>query len=161
MTLSFAPKRSSDRTLYIIRQNFIYIYLFIYIYIYIYVFIYLDREKTKRLCFHPYKPVSWLFTHQGFFFVKNIHDHFMSWRMLALRSPYNSAIIRCNPCLKEKLFHHSINVMNSCPHAGTETKRYCVQLYKALKFTATPIMQICKIYKRWLRIFLTIKSPDE
>ena len=42
-----------------------------------------------------------------------------------------------------------------------ETKRYCVQLYKALKFTATPIMQICKIYKRWLRIFLTIKSPDE
>ena len=125
-----------------------------------YLFIWIGKKQRDYAfiptsLFRDYSPI------RGFFFVKNIHDHFMSWRMLALRSPYNSAIIRCNPCLKEKLFHHSINVMNSCPHAGTETKRYCVQLYKALKFTATPIMQICKVYKRWLRIFLTIKSPDE
>ena len=135
MTLSFAPKRSSDRTLYIIRQDFIYIY--IYLYIYICVFIYLDREKTKRLFFHPYKPVSWLFTHQGFFFVKNIHDHFMSWRMLALRSPYNSAIIRCNPCLKEKLFIirqpelSSLNKRNefvsSCRHRNKALLRTIIQ----------------------------------
>ena len=54
------------------------------------VFIYLDREKIKRLRFHPYKPVSWLFTHQGFFFFfKNIHDHFMSWRMKQSVTAYN------------------------------------------------------------------------
>ena len=125
----------------------------------VYLFIWIGKKQRD----YAFIPTS-LFRDYSLirgFFVKNIHDHFMSWRMLALRSPYNSAIIRYNPCLKEKLFHHSINVMNSCPHAGTETKRYCVQLYKALKFTATPIMQICKVYKRWLRIFLTIKSPDE
>ena len=25
-------------------------------------------------------------------------------------------------------YHHSINVMNSCPRAATETKRYCVTI---------------------------------
>ena len=25
-------------------------------------------------------------------------------------------------------YHHPINVMNSCPHAATETKRYCVTI---------------------------------
>ena len=35
------------------------------------------------------------------------------------------------------------------------------QLNKAYKSTATPIMQVYKVCKRWLRIFLTIKSPDE
>ena len=25
-------------------------------------------------------------------------------------------------------YHPSINVMNSCPHAATETKRYCVAI---------------------------------
>ena len=25
-------------------------------------------------------------------------------------------------------YHHSINVMSSCPHAATETKRYCVTI---------------------------------
>ena len=32
---------------------------------------------------------------------------------------------------------------------------------KAFKFTTTPITRICKVYNWWLRIFLTIKSPDE
>ena len=33
---------------------------------------------------------------------KNI-DHFISWRILSSRSPYNSASKRCNLCFKEKL----------------------------------------------------------
>ena len=32
---------------------------------------------------------------------------------------------------------------------------------EAFKFTTTPITRICKVYNWWLRIFLTIKSPDE
>ena len=31
----------------------------------IYIYICSDGEKTERLYFHPYKPVSWLLTHQG------------------------------------------------------------------------------------------------
>ena len=27
--------------------------------------VYWDREKTERVYFHPYKPVSWLLTHRG------------------------------------------------------------------------------------------------
>ena len=35
-------------------------------YIYIYINnIYWGNKKTKRLYFHPYKPVSWFLTHQG------------------------------------------------------------------------------------------------
>ena len=39
----------------------------IYIYIYKYIiYICCDRGKKQRLYFHPYKPVSWLLTHQDF-----------------------------------------------------------------------------------------------
>ena len=31
-----------------------------------YVCIYCGRKKTNRLPVHPYRPVSWLPTHQGF-----------------------------------------------------------------------------------------------
>ena len=61
----------------------------------------------------------------------------MSWRMLALRSPYNSAIIRCNPCLKEKLFIirqpelSSLNKRNefvsSCRHRNKALLRTIIQ----------------------------------
>ena len=37
-----------------------------YMYIYLYVYIEIGK-KTKRLYFHPYKPVSWSLTHQGIF----------------------------------------------------------------------------------------------
>ena len=56
--------------------------MYIYIYIYVcicgkcscvlfsshnmYVYIYCGRKKTNRLPVHPYRPVSWLPTHQGF-----------------------------------------------------------------------------------------------
>ena len=29
-------------------------------------------------------------------------------------------------------YHPSINVMNSCPHAATETKRYCVAIEQSI-----------------------------
>ena len=54
---------------------------------------------------------------------ENNFNHFISWRILSSRSPYNSANKRCNFCLKEKLLIirrpelSSLNtVMNSCPH---------------------------------------------
>ena len=34
---------------------------------------------------------------------ENNFNHFISWRILSSRSPYNSANKRCNFCLKEKL----------------------------------------------------------
>ena len=34
---------------------------------------------------------------------ENNMDHFISWRILSSRSPFNSASKRCNLCLKEKL----------------------------------------------------------
>ena len=37
-------------------------------YMYIYLYVYTEiGKKTKRLYFHPYKPVSWSLTHQGIF----------------------------------------------------------------------------------------------
>ena len=47
-------------------------------------------------------------------------------------------------------------LVSSCSHRGKALLRN-----NWTKFTATPIMQVRKVYKRWLRIFLTIKSPDE
>ena len=35
-------------------------------------------------------------------------------------------------------YHHSINVMSSCPHAATETKRYCVTI---------EVLFLCKFIK--------------
>ena len=35
--------------------------------------------------------------------IENNMDHFISWRILSSRSPFNSASKRCNLCLKEKL----------------------------------------------------------
>ena len=47
-------------------------------------------------------------------------------------------------------------LVSSCSHRGKALLRN-----NWTKFTATHIMQVRKVYKRWLRIFLTIKSPDE
>ena len=63
--------------------------------------------------------------------------------MLALRSPYNSAIIRCNPCLKEKLF------IIRQPELSSLNKRYefvssCRHRNKALLRT---IIQSIEIYR--------------
>ena len=129
MTLSFAPKRSElrtrDRTLYIIRQNFIYLYICIYLF---------RQGKNKETMLSSLQACFVIIHSSG---VKNIHDHFMSWCMLALRSPYNSAIIRCNPCLKEKLFIirqpelSSLNKRNefvsSCRHRNEALLRTIIQ----------------------------------
>ena len=98
--------------------------------------------------------------------LKKITLHFIALPIIASRSPYNSASKRCKLCLKEKLIIicrpelSSLNKRNelvsSCSHRGKALLRK-----NWTKFTATPIMQVRKVYKRWLRIFLTIKSPDE
>ena len=95
VTLSFAPKRSSNkRALRSETQSnresmrplwFFYLYILssattalstlcqdrlyppTHTHTHIYIYIYWDREKTERLYFHPYKLVSWLLTHQGIF----------------------------------------------------------------------------------------------
>ena len=36
-----------------------------YMYIYIYIYIYCGGKNTNKLALHPYRPVSWLPTHQG------------------------------------------------------------------------------------------------
>ena len=51
--------------LYIYVCMYIYIYIYIYVCVYIYIYIYTWEKKTNKLQVHPYKPVSWLPTHQG------------------------------------------------------------------------------------------------
>ena len=58
-------------------------------------------------------------------------------------------------------YHHSINVMNTCPHATTETNNHCVIIGQSIEISCHAFMQVCKLYKWWLWIFFTIKSPDE
>ena len=36
-------------------------------------------------------------------------------------------------------YHHSINVMNMCPHATTETKHYCVAIEQSLEILTMPL----------------------
>ena len=58
-------------------------------------------------------------------------------------------------------YHHSINIMNLCPHAITEKKHYWVTIEQSIEIYHHASMQVCKLYKWWLWILLTIKSPDE
>ena len=47
---------------------------------------------------------------------KNI-EHFICWRILSSRSPYNSSSKRCNPCLKEKFLiicRPKLSTLNKC-----------------------------------------------
>ena len=82
---------------------------------------------------------------------ENNINHYNSWRILSSRSPYNSAKDATSASKKnyssfaDPNYHHSINVMSSCPHAATETKRYCVTI---------EVLFLCKFikyikYKRW------------
>ena len=48
-----------DKTIQILQM------LQIHIYIYIYIYIYCGGKKTNKLPVHPYRPVTWLPTHQG------------------------------------------------------------------------------------------------
>ena len=114
---------------------YIYVYICVCVCVCVYLFIWIGKKQRD----YAFIPTS-LFRDYSLirgFFVKNIHDHFMSWRMLALRSPYNSAIIRCNPCLKEKLFIirqpelSSLNKRNefvsSCRHRKKALLRTIIQ----------------------------------
>ena len=44
-------------------------------------------------------------------------------------------------------YHHSINVMNMCPHATTETKHYCAAIEQSLEISHHAFIQVCKLYK--------------
>ena len=58
-------------------------------------------------------------------------------------------------------YHHSINVMNMCHHATTDTKHYYATVEQGIEIFCHTFMQVCKLYKWWLWIFFTIKSSDE
>ena len=86
---------------------------------------------------------------------ENQIDHFILWHILSARSPYNNTSKRCNLCLKEKLliihqpkfYHHSQNVMKTCPHTTTETNNYCVTIEKSIEISRHAFMQVCTLYK--------------
>ena len=90
---------------------------------------------------------------------ENNINHFISLRILSSRSPYNSANKRCNLCLREKLliirrpqnYHHPINVKKWCPHAATETKRYCVTIELSIEINRHAHYANFKVYKRWYK----------
>ena len=101
---------------------------------------------------------------------ENNIDHFILWHILSSRSPYNNASKRCNLCLKEKLLiiHQpelsSLNKRNehvsSCHHRNKQL--LCIlTIEQSIEISRHAFMQVCKLYKWWLWIFFTIKSPDE
>ena len=98
---------------------------------------------------------------------KNI-DHFILWHILSSRSPYNSTSKRCNLCLKEKLLIIHQPELSSL-NKRNEHVSSCHLRNKALLssnwtkhwISHHAFMQVCKLYKWWLWIFFTIKSPDE
>ena len=92
------------------------------------------------------------------------------WWLVGGWSPYNSASKRCNLCLKEKLLiiHQpelsSLNKRNehvsSCHHRNKQL--LCIlTIEQSIEISRHAFMQVCKLYKWWLWIFFTIKSPDE
>ena len=58
-------------------------------------------------------------------------------------------------------YHYPINVMNSCPHAATETKRYCVTIELSIETNRHAYYANLWSILTMVQIFLTIKSPDE
>ena len=44
-------------------------------------------------------------------------------------------------------YPHLINVMNSCPHASTETKNYYITIEQSIKIYHHAFMQVCKLCK--------------
>ena len=110
--------------------------LYIYIYIYMYVWIgslclifpfysaryveleldiYWDREKTERVYFHPYRPVSWLLSHLGkneIKIIKSPHEWVITKQacrdesILSLFFPYlnihQALLLRIEHCKTEK-----------------------------------------------------------
>ena len=61
---------------------------------------------------------------------KNI-DHFISWRILSSRSPYNSASKRCNLCFKEKLLIICQPELSSLNKSNELV--YCVTIEQSIK----------------------------
>ena len=68
-------------------------------------------------------------------------DHLISWYIL---TPYSSASKKCNLCVKEKL-------MKRC-YVIAEQNIWIYSHASYANFT---------VYQRWLRIFLSLKSPEE
>ena len=46
-------------------------------------------------------------------------------------------------------YHHSINIMNSCPLLATEIKRYCVTIELSTEINKHAHYANFKVYKRW------------
>ena len=77
--------------------------------IYIYVHICCYRGKKQRLYFHPYKPVSWLLTHQGILllriFVTSLQNFLAcKWHQCTLNLSHDQGFVKeVNNCMKTNL----------------------------------------------------------
>ena len=96
---------------------------------------------------------------------KNI-DHFISWRILSSRSPYNSASKRCNLCFKEKLLIicqpelSSLNKSNALVYCVTIEqsievyhKAYCVDFNNRCGYVYFVYYTYIYIYSLWYVYF--------
>ena len=101
-----------------------------------------DTETTLHTLFHG---VSFHQAHPTIVQVKDATS--------ALKTnSWSSADLNC---------HHLTNVMNSCLHAVTETKRCCVRAEQTIYICHRIYYANFIVSQRWLKISLPLKSPKE
>ena len=99
---------------------------------------------------------------------ENNIDHFISWRILSSRSPYNSASKRCNLCFKEKLLIicqpelSSLNKSNELVYCVTIEQS--IEIYHDAYFTGLNnrcgyICILCILYFVYIYIYIYIDIP--
>ena len=112
------------------KMYFIYIYIYnIYIYIYIYIYIVSLRfdfsiaqcryVEVERDISGPLKKITWTNLFHG----ASLLQHHLTMVQAKDATP-TSKKNYLSPA--DMNYHHSINIINSCPHVATETKHYCV-----------------------------------
>ena len=112
------------------KMYFIYIYIYnIYIYIYIYIYIVRLRfdfsivqcrcVEVERYISGPLKKIAWTNLFHG----ASLLQHHLTMVQEKDTTP-TSKKNYLSPA--DMNYHHSINIINSCPHVATETKHYCV-----------------------------------
>ena len=103
--------------------------IYIYIYIYIYIFIVSLRfdfsivqcryVEVERDISGPLKKITWTNLFHGASLLQH-HLTMVQAKDATLTSKKNYL----SPA--DMNYHHSINIINSCPHVATETKHYCI-----------------------------------
>ena len=105
------------------KMYFIYIYIYIHIYIVSLRFDFCIAQcryvEVERDISGPLKKITWTNLFHG----ASLLQHHLTMVQAKDATP-TSKKNYLSPA--DMNYHHSINIINSCPHVATETKHYCV-----------------------------------